>query len=151
MKNAENIIKIMKEIITSDNKRLLEFYAGSENVANDFSKHFKNLEWVSTNIAKNDFPKIACDLVFTANTFHLMEWKLCKSWMKNLGSRLREGSQVFIYGPFQHTGVRAIGDINKAMVKNGFSLYQDYTMPDDNHLLVYTRLIFMKDIMNKKK
>lgn len=151
MENSEHILKILKEVITSDRKRLLEFYAGSENYAKDLASHFKHLEWVSTNIANNDFPKISCDLVFTANTFHLMEWKVCKSWMKTLGTRLREGSQVFIYGPFNQSGIRAIADVNRAMIKNGFAIYKDFEMPGENHLLVYTRLIFMKDSLPKKK
>jgi hypothetical protein len=37
------------------------------------------------------------------------------------------------------------------MTKNGFALYKDFDMPEDNHLLVYTRLIFMKDIIAAKK
>jgi hypothetical protein len=151
MENSEQILKVMKEVITSDHNRLLEFYAGSENYAKDFARHFKQLEWVSTNISKKDFPKFHCDLVFTANTFHQMGWKECKSWMKMLGTRLREGSQVFIYGPFQVSGERAINDVNHAMIKNGFAIYKDYEMPAGNHLLVYTRLIFMKDLMSQKK
>ena len=151
MENAEHILKVLKEVISSDRKRLLEFYAGSDNYAKDLARHFKHLEWVSTNITNKDFPKITCDLVFTANTFHLMEWKQCKSWMKTLGARLREGSQVFIYGPFQESGVRATNDINRAMIKNGFALYKDFEMPSNKHLLVYTRLIFMKDSLSNKK
>jgi hypothetical protein len=80
-----------------------------------------------------------------------MEWKQCKTWIKTLGTRLREGAQVFIYGPFQEAGARSIGDVNRAMIKNGFALYKDFEMPAHNHLLVYTRLIFMKDPQLKKK
>jgi hypothetical protein len=151
MKNLDQIQLVMKEVISSDKKRLLEFYAGSENYGKDLARHFKNLEWVSSNIAKGEFPKMVCDLVFTANTFHQMDWKQCKSWMKTVGTKLREGSQVFIYGPFATTGIRSIDDVNRAMIKNGFALYKDFEMPEDNHLLVYTRLIFMKDIIAAKK
>jgi chemotaxis methyl-accepting protein methylase len=151
MQNTDQIIKIMKEAISSDKKRLLEFYAGPENCAKEFARHFKNIEWVSTNITKDEFPKFNCDLVFTANTLHLLDWKKCKSWMKLLGTRLREGSQVFIYGAFSETGERSIENINRVMIKNGFAIYKDFELSDNNHLLVFTRLIFMKDSQANKK
>jgi hypothetical protein len=151
MEYSNQILEVLKEVISSDKKRLLEFYLGPENYAKDLARHFKNLEWVSTNMANSNFPKITCDVVFTGNTFHQMEWKQCKSWMKTLGTRLREGSLVCIYGPFTESGNRAIGDVNHAMIKNGFAIYKDFKMIGDNHLLVYTRLVFMKDIMAKKK
>jgi hypothetical protein len=86
--------------------------------------------------------------------------------MKALGTRLREGSQVIIYGPFNYngtftsesnaafdkmlkernpeSGIRAFEDVNNNMLKNGFALYKDYEMPANNRTLVYTRLNFMK-------
>ncbi len=115
-------------------------------------------------VGKDNFPKYSYDIVFTANTFHIMNWKQCKNLMKILGNRLREGAQVIIYGPFNYDGkttsesnsafdkwlkendtqkgIRAFEDINNNMTKNGFVLYKDYEMPANNRMLVFTRLVF---------
>ncbi len=55
-------------------------------------------------VRQDDYPKLKFDVVFTANTFHIMHWKDCKSFMKLLGHRLREGSRAIIYGPFKYNG-----------------------------------------------
>jgi hypothetical protein len=151
MEYNDEILKILKEVITPDRKRLLEFYIGPNNFAKFFAHEFKNLEWVSTNISNNDIPKLTCDLIFTANTFHQIEWKDCKSWMKMLGTRLREGSQVFIFDTFNESGFRSTNDVTHSMIKHGFALYKDYELPANKHVLVYTRLIFMKDEIKKNK
>ncbi len=115
-------------------------------------------------VAKDDFPKLRFDVVFTANTFHIMSWKDCKSFIKLLGHRLREGSRAVFYGPFKYngeytsesnkefdamlktrdpqSGIRAFEDINTNMMKQGFELVEDYEMPANNHCLVYVRLKF---------
>ena len=91
-----------------------------------------------------------------------------KNLMKILGNRLREGSQVIIYGPFNYeghftsesnaqfdqslkaqdpaAGIRSFEDINKNMKKNGFELFFDYEMPANNRMLVFTRLVFMNSL-----
>ena len=78
------------------------------------------------------------------------------------GNRLRRGSLVLIYGPFNYagtftspsnqefdkmlkendpeSGIRNFEDVNRAMIKNGFELLKDYEMPANNRLLAYRRL-----------
>ncbi len=192
-RNREPILNIMKDVISRDDRRLLEIGAGTGQHAVYFAPTFPWLEWhptdVSANllgmklwfnearvpnikppvrldVSKDDFPKLKFDLVFTANTFHIMHWKECKSLIKLLGHRLREGSRVMIYGPFKYDGVftsasneefdqqlklrdplcgiRAFEDVNNGMIKNGFELVSDYEMPANNRLLVYKRLKFSK-------
>ena len=64
-------------------------------------------------IGKTPFPKQTkrsnhrintFDLIFTANTFHIMSWKECKTLLKMWGNTLHEGYQVLIYGPFNYEG-----------------------------------------------
>ena len=115
-------------------------------------------------VGKDELPKLKFDLIFTANTFHIMHWKECKSLIKMFGGRLREGSRVLIYGPFKYdgqftsvaheeldrelkakdpsSGIRAFEDVNNAMIKNGFELMLDVAMPENNQMLVYNRLKF---------
>lgn len=192
-RNQQHIYNILKELVTSDTRNIFEIGSGTAQHAIFMAPQLENITWITSDVeanhnhiksrlkeanipnirgpfqfevGKDDFPKIPFDLVFTANTFHIMSWKKCKTLMKNLGNRLREGSTVIIYGPFNYegkftsesnaefdknlkeknpeSGLRAFEDVNSNMIKNGFALYKDYEMPANNRTLVYTRLNFMK-------
>jgi cyclopropane fatty-acyl-phospholipid synthase-like methyltransferase len=194
-RNKDSILQVLREVITNDNKRVLEIGSGSAQHAVYFAKNLKDIVWTTSDIistheqiktvlnnaklsnlrgplafevGKDNFPKYNYDIVFTANTFHIMSWKQCKNLMKILGNRLREGSQVIIYGPFNYEGkftsdsnylfdqelkqqdplrgIRSFEDINKNMKKNGFELFKDYEMPANNRMLVFTRLVFMNSL-----
>lgn len=192
-RNQAPILEVLKEVISPENKKLFEIGSGNGRHAVFMAPHLKNITWTTSDVSghhreikntleaanienikgpfqyevgKDDFPRVPFDLVFTANTFHIMSWKQCKTLMKDLGTRLREGSQVIIYGPFNYngaftsesnaefdkmlkardpqSGIRAFEDIDKNMIKNGFALYKDFEMPANNRILVYTRLNFIK-------
>jgi cyclopropane fatty-acyl-phospholipid synthase-like methyltransferase len=194
-RNKGPILAVLKEIIIDENIRVLEIGSGNAQHFIHFAKHFKDIIWTTSDVesrhapikaaldiaklpnlrgplafevGKDDFPKYSYDLVFTANTFHIMSWKQCKNLMKILGNRLREGSQVVIYGPFNYDGkftsesnalfdqslkandptrgIRSFEDINKNMIKNGFELFKDYEMPANNRMLVFTRLVFVNSL-----
>jgi len=190
-RNREPILEVLKKVITKNDQRLLEVGSGTGQHAVFFAQAFPWLEWHPTDLAaslagmklwfdeaklpnlqkpirldvsKDDFPKVKFDLVFTANTFHIMNWKECKSFMKLLGHRLREGSRFIVYGPFKYdgkftsesneefdqqlkardplSGIRSFEDVNNVMVKNGFELLLDESMPANNQMLTYSRLKF---------
>lgn len=188
-RNREPILKVLRQVITSKDQRLLEVGSGTGQHAVYFAPEFPWLEWhptdlgaklagmslwfgeakipsiqrpVRLDVATDDFPKLKFDVVFTANTLHIMPWKSCKSFMKLLGNRLREGSRAVFYGPFKYggeftsesnaqfdqslkeqdplSGIRSFEDVCKAMEKNGFALVEDYEMPANNRALVFVRL-----------
>jgi cyclopropane fatty-acyl-phospholipid synthase-like methyltransferase len=192
-RNQRPILEVLKEVISGENRSLFEIGSGTGQHAIFMAPHFPDIFWTTSDvvanaklikenlatakipnikgpfqfeIGKDEFPRVPYDLIFTANTFHIMSWKNCKTLMKALGTRLREGSQVIIYGPFNYngaftsesnaafdqmlkernpeSGIRAFEDVNKNMLKNGFTLYKDFEMPANNRTLVYTRLNFMK-------
>jgi cyclopropane fatty-acyl-phospholipid synthase-like methyltransferase len=192
-RNKDPILEVMKEIITKDDRRLLEIGSGSGQHAVYLAPHFPFMEWHPSDVAENlsgmkkwfdehhvpsicpphkievgkhELPKLKFDLSFTANTFHIMHWKECKSLMKMWGGRLREGSRVMIYGPFKYngeftsasnaefdqelrakdslSGIRSFEDVKNTMEKNGFELFHDYEMPANNRMLVFKRLKFTK-------
>lgn len=198
-RNKEPILQVLKEVIGPEYKRLLEIGAGTGEHALYFAPYFPYLEWFPTDraavlarmnqrlkgsqvsnlmmgqkleVGQDDFPRLKFDLVFTANTFHIMHWKECKTLIKLLGHRLRENSKVLIYGPFNYggqftspsneefdrslkekdplSGIRSFEDVDKAMVKQGFELVADYEMPANNRLLVYNRLKFIAPKPSKK-
>jgi len=192
-RNKDAILEVLKETILPSDRRVLEIGAGTGQHAVYFAPHFPQVDWYPTDlsdklqgmklwleeakipniqrplrldVSKDDFPKLKFDVVFTANTFHIMHWKDCKSFMKLLGNRLRENSRVVIYGPFKYngeftsessaqfdqtlkkrdplSGIRNFEDILNNMVKNGFELIADYDMPANNRILVFNRLKFQK-------
>ena len=192
-RNRDPILSVLKEYILPQDRRLLEIGAGTGQHAVYFAPKFPQVEWYPTDlsgnifgmkkwidearipnlqkpqkldVSKDDFPKLKFDVVFTANTFHIMHWKDCKSFMKLLGHRLREGSRAIFYGPFKYNGeftspsnaefdaslkerdplcgIRAFEDVNSNMIKNGFELILDQEMPANNQILVYSRLKFVK-------
>lgn len=192
-RNKEPILHVLQQVILPSDRRLLEVGTGTGQHAVYLAPHFPQLEWFPTDLSvnipgmnlwfqeakipniqkpvrldvgKDDFPKLKFDVVFTANTFHIMHWKECKSFMKLLGNRLREGSRFVVYGPFKYEGkftsesnaefdlslkgrdplmgIRAFEDVLANMTKNGFELLEDYEMPANNRVLVFQRLKFVK-------
>lgn len=189
-RNKEPILEILKLYISGVG-RLLEIGSGTGQHAVYFAKHFKNIEWVTSDTKGNhknimawlkeaklknahgpkalkvgvdDFPKGIFNFVFTANTLHIMSWKENKALFKLLGKRLREGAQVFFYGPFNYdgkftppsnedfdkwlkdkdlkSGIRNFEDVLQNMEKTGFKLLKDHEMPTNNRMLVFERLSF---------
>ena len=189
-RNKVPILAVLQKYIKQKG-RLLEIGSGTGEHAVYFAKTFQDIEWVSSDQKENhpnlkarfqiekvpnlhgpeilkvgidDFPKGSFDYVFTSNTLHIMSWKECKSFFKLLGKRLREGSLVFIYGPFNyedqftsesnqafdqmlktknpHSGIRNFEDVLGNMKKAGFKLLGDHEMPANNRTLVFERLDF---------
>ena len=129
--NKDPILNVLKDVITQDDRRLLEIGSGTGQHAVYFAPHFPQVEWYPTDVTanlkgmsllfhehhirniqkparlvvgKDELPKLKFDLIFTATSFHIMHWKECKSLIKMFGGRLREGSRVLIYGPFKYDG-----------------------------------------------
>ncbi len=189
--NKGPILAVLQDVILPSDRRLLEIGAGTGQHAVSFAPFFPFMEWHPTDLAvqipgmgqrfkearipsiqvprkldikKDDFPKVKFDVVFSADTLHVMHWKDCKAFMKLLGHRLREGSRAVFYGPFKYgggfssptteefdlslkavdplSGIRNFEDVNSNMLKNGFELVCDYEMPAFNRTLVYRRLKF---------
>lgn len=188
-RNKTPIGKILGEIIDQDDRRLLEVGSGTGEHGVFFSSQFPWLEWVLSDraenhpvikrwqdtakagklsgpvgyeIGKDPFPRGRFDLVYTANTFHIMSWKLVKTFVKNLGSSLRAGARVVVYGPFKYegeftsesneafdamlrerdpqSGVRSFEDVKGQMESRGFRLLKDYPMPANNRCLVFLKV-----------
>lgn len=190
-RNRDHILKILEQYVEKAG-RLLEIGSGTGEHAIYLAKNLPKLQWVTSDIkpnhpnikawlkeaklpnvhgpevlkiGKDDFPRGKFDFVFTANTLHIMSWKEDKSFFKLLGKRLREGSKVFIYGPFNYegkftspsneefdgwlkerdpkSGIRNFEDVIQNMNKFGFEIVCDHEMPANNRLLVFERLKFV--------
>lgn len=129
--NKDDILKVLKKVISPQNVRVVEIASGTGQHAVYFAPHFKHLQWVTTDVAgklagirlwmkeaklpnvigpfayeigKDEFPRQKCDVVFAANLLHMLSWKKDKTLIKALGNRLREGSKVLFYGAFNYGG-----------------------------------------------
>lgn len=192
-RNKEPILEVLKKVLRPEDKSLLEVGAGTGQHAVYLAPFFPKMEWTPTEVAENlpmlrerisqsgvrniktpfrmivgqdDFPIRTFDVVLTINTFHIMHWKECKSFIKLISSRLDKGGKVLIYGPFNYngkfttpsneefdkslrandpqSGIRNFEDVLGTMFKNDFELLQDFEMPSNNRLLVFRRLKFVR-------
>ncbi|MBY0515873.1 MAG: DUF938 domain-containing protein [Bacteriovoracaceae bacterium] len=190
-RNKEAILEVLSGVISLSDRRILEIGSGTGQHAVFFAKHFPHAEWYPTDVTanlkginqwveeaglfnlqkaqrmevgKDELPKLKFDVIFTANTFHIMHWKECKSLIKMFAGRLREDSRVVIYGPFKidgkftsesneafdqelkmsdpMSGIRSFEDVNNNMIKVGFELVNNVSMPANNQMLIYRRLKF---------
>lgn len=187
-RNRIPILKVMQEIITSDDQRLLEVGSGTGQHAVYLAPHFPHMIWVTSDCKENHygiqlwleesgapniigpgefkvgddhFPNGNFDVVFTANTFHIMPWYLCEELMDMLGKNLNAEAKVMIYGPFNYNGkftspsneefdqslrerdplmgIRDFEEVVRYMEKRAFRLLKDHEMPANNRLLVFKK------------
>mgnify|MGYP006188867049 CR=1 FL=1 len=188
-RNRIHILKAMKEVVGPHARRLLEIGSGTGQHAVYLAPHFSHMIWVTSDVKENlggismwldesgapniigpgkfkvgedDFPNGDFDVVFTANTFHIMGWHECLTLMDLLGANLREDAMVLIYGPFNYNnqftspsnaefdqslksrhpqmGIRDFEDVVKNMELNSFVLSKDFEMPANNRLLVFRKV-----------
>lgn len=116
------------------------------------------LELDAASLADVELP---VDMIYTANTLHIMSWENVERLFSNAGQVLTPGSLLVVYGPF-HVGGQATSDGNyrfdltlsqtnawqgirhrEAVVRcadsAGFSMTERYDMPANNQLLVFSR------------
>lgn len=187
-RNSIPIISVLKEVISDKYKRLLEVGSGTGQHAVSIAPEFPWITWTCSDvksnhvginlwleelnvpnvkgplefeIGKDSFPSGNFDLVYTANTFHIMDWEKVELFMKLCGENLKSDALVIIYGPFNYngkytsqsnadfdvwlkernllSGIRSFEDVNKNMLLNEFILLNDFEMPANNRTLVFRK------------
>lgn len=100
------------------------------------------------------------DYIFTANTLHIMAEDLAQKFCEEVGSILRPGGKLLIYGPFKfegeftsssnaqfdqslkgrssNMGIRNFEDIKKWIEKGGPTFLKRHDLPANNHILVFS-------------
>jgi len=98
---------------------------------------------------------------FSANTAHIMAWTEVEQMFQGIGASLPEDGAFCLYGPFMHQGkftsesnrafdlslksnalhmgIRDIDDLSVLAESVGLVLREDYAMPANNEMLVFTR------------
>jgi cyclopropane fatty-acyl-phospholipid synthase-like methyltransferase len=128
-RNQNDILKILKQIITHDPGRLLEIGSGTGQHAIHMAPNFPDLEWVTSDVERNHegikmwlkdykipnihgpvsyevgvdkIPYQKFDYIYCANAIHIMSWKKVKTMIKQISPSIHEGAQVIFYGPFNY-------------------------------------------------
>ncbi|WNC68311.1 DUF938 domain-containing protein [Thalassotalea nanhaiensis] len=105
------------------------------------------------------WPETKFDLIFSANTLHIMSWQHVVEMFNNLPKCLNNQSYLCIYGPFKYngqytsssnanfqlwlqnrdpvSGIRDFEKINELAEDIGLTLLQDIAMPANNQLLIW--------------
>ncbi|MFK8030394.1 MAG: DUF938 domain-containing protein [Gammaproteobacteria bacterium] len=168
--------------------KVLEIGSGTGQHAVHFATHLPHVEWLASDLIENHqtlnayFDAAACanvrrpveldaeslalfdesvDVIYTANTCHIMSWEQAQAMIRNAGRVLGPTGRLIIYGPFNvggeatsdgnyrfdqmlsqtnpWQGIRNREDVIWQAERAGFSLTHRYDMPANNQLLVLER------------
>ena len=185
--NKEPILEILKSEF-ADCHRILEVGSGTGQHAVFFSEQLPHLQWICSDLEENhagiqmwldeaphnniegpllldareDWPQLQVDAVFSANAIHIMSWQAVEGLIENVGKVLSSGGKLCLYGPFiidgQHTaesnarfdawlksrdplsGVRDVTDLTILLNLQNMELVNDHEMPVNNRILVWQKV-----------
>ncbi len=114
---------------------------------------------VVLDVSRDTWPN--ADAIFSANTAHIMNWKLVQKTFEQVGNTLPAGGIYALYGPFNYEGkytsesnqlfdrmlqernlgqgIRDFEAVNILAEKAKLKLLEDNTMPANNRLLVWQK------------
>ena len=188
-RNKEVILDVIAPYL-SQAKSVLEIGAGSAQHAVHFSAAFPEVIWQASDQSQylsgiraqlnnaslvNILPPIELDVnqkewvvkgkvfdvVYTANTFHIMSQSDVEAFFVGLSSVVASEAFLVVYGPFKYAGnftsasnqefdqtlrsrewgssIKDFENINALAVEQGFQLIQDHAMPANNQCLVWQK------------
>jgi len=170
--------------------RVLEIGSGTGQHAVHFARHLRHLEWQPTDradylrdlaariaeegtpnllapleldVLQEQWPPVAADAVYSANTLHIMSWPEVEALFSGVGRVLPAGGVLVAYGPFRYagnftsesnaafdrslrerdpaSGIRDIEAVNRLAETQGMVLMADHSMPANNRLLAWSRRV----------
>ena len=115
---------------------------------------------LALNVTTDAWPDSEYDVVYTANTLHIMPLEQVEACFAGIGGVLADAGRLVVYGPFtyggRHTsqsnaafdaslkqrdalsGIRDLEYVAMLAKRQGLFLQQDYEMPANNRLLVWS-------------
>lgn len=184
-RNKRPILEKLRPLLSSY-KLVVEIGSGTGQHATYFAAALPHLQWQPTELANNlaaltlqyenyrgknlappllldidrePWPVKQTDVVFTANTLHIIHWPQVCRLIANVGKLLPSDGLFCIYGPFNIdgcftsvsnerfnrqlkmrdplSGIRDVVDLQKQSKKYGLFLRENSTMPANNHLLIW--------------
>lgn len=185
-RNREPIRAVLRDIIVGG-EHVLEIGSGTGQHAVYFARAFPEVSWQTSDLAENhsgirawidasecdnlvaplsldvraQWPQMAYDLVFTANTAHIMAWEEVCCMLAGTARLLKPNGHFVIYGPFRyggaftsdsnarfdaalrqsvpHRGIRDFEAVVDEARRRGLVLERDHAMPANNQCLVFIR------------
>lgn len=186
-RNAAPILHVLQTLL-AEGSRVLEIGSGTGQHAVMFGEKLPNVLWQTSDLPENhgsilawqedaglanvlpplvldmrapNWPRSAFDLVFSANTLHIMGWPEVKRLFEGVGGVMKSGGLLCVYGPFNYggrftsqgnarfdaslratsagQGIRDMEAVDELAQANGFSLQADHEMPANNRLLVWKK------------
>ncbi|MFK7886117.1 MAG: DUF938 domain-containing protein [Gammaproteobacteria bacterium] len=186
-RNKTVIAQVLRELLGSQSYNVLEIGSGTGQHAVYFAKTFDLLTWHSSDCGDylpavsarveqarldnlpptieldvNEFVDVPdVDVIYTANTLHIMSWSSVCRLMTEAGARLPASGRLVIYGPFDvggqptsasnahfdaslrardaQMGVRGREAVCFEADRAGMSLQRVFAMPANNQMLVFER------------
>jgi len=108
---------------------------------------------------KHHWPVEQYEVIFTANTLHIMSWQHVEKFFENITNVCKKGALLCIYGPFKYqgqytsasnadfqlwlqnrdinSGIRDFEKVNELAIQQGFKFVSDKKMPANNQLLTW--------------
>lgn len=185
--NKQPILDVLRTLLEGRNS-VLEIGSGTGQHAEFFAAELPHITWQSSDVAnhidsiqqridqsalpnlpaaieldinRQQLPTRKFDVVFTANTLHIMSWRTVERMFKTVSSLLGPQGQLCIYGPFNYAGTYTSGsnelfdqslrsrnaqmglrDIEKVQQLAqcfDFNHLNDFQMPANNRLLHFFR------------
>jgi len=119
------------------------------------------LDPVELDLARGHWPLDEANLVFSANTLHIVAWPLVQALIAGAAEALSPGGLLLLYGPLRYrgeytsdsnasfdqwlqqrdpqSGIRDFEAVAHLAASAGLVLLEDYSMPAHNQLLVWRR------------
>ena len=187
-RNQQVIGDVLSMVVEHKALTVLEMGSGTGQHAVYFAQRFPNLTWhpsdlevqhegiqrwldeaslpnikppVAYEVGLHNWPGVSADLVFTANTLHIMSIAQVALWVEALGRHLNSGAMVMIYGPFKYRGkfttesnadfdqwlkdadpergIRDFEQLDQWFSQAGLKLVVDISMPANNQILLYEK------------
>jgi SAM-dependent methyltransferase len=114
-------------------------------------------------VLQADWPLLDADAVYSANTLHIMSWPEVEAFFRGAGRLLASGGTLAVYGPFRYretfttqsnadfdrmlrerdaaSGIRDFEAVDRLAARSGLEFQRDVTMPANNQLLVWRRVL----------
>jgi len=186
-RNKGPILEILTRAM-ANSSAVLEIGSGTGQHAVHFARHLAHLTWQPTERAENlpwlaarvaeegpsnlrppleldvahrVWPAVACDVVFSANTLHIMSWPEVEAFFRGIGRVLGPGGRLVVYGPFRRggaytsdsnalfdqslrardpeSGLRDLEAVDRLAAGVGLGLEAHHPMPANNDTLVWRR------------
>ena len=114
-------------------------------------------------VLQTEWPALDADAVYSANTLHIMSWPEAEAFFRGAGRLLAHGGTLAVYGPFRYrgtfttpsnadfdrmlrerdaaSGIRDFEAVDRLAARAGLEFQRDVTMPANNRLLVWHRVL----------